>query len=266
MKTLRILPKLTYLCGLFVVASYVSSCSEDDSNPDPKAEECIKTCDSGFVLNKDTCECEKEEACNKTCSDDLILNTDTCECEAFVAKVIDVDASIATLTDDWKKQTTINDYSGEGYIVWEGPGLAWKGNIGAVGKLNYTIDVPRAGTYLFQWRSYIAKKAASNPGSEHNDSWLKFPDADDFFAVRNGSTIYPKGSGKTPNPAGESGNGFFKVYMNQVDTWSTASNTSDNNAHKIYVTFNEAKTYTVEIAARSDFHAIDSFKLTEQKP
>ncbi|TGV02609.1 hypothetical protein [Flavivirga rizhaonensis] len=263
MKTLKTVSALTILSVLFI---FISCSSSDDSESDPKTEVCTKTCDKGFVLNTDSCECEKE-VCTKTCDGNFILNADTCECEEFIAKVIEVDASVVTLTEDWKKRTTIADYTGEGYIVWEGPGQTWKGNIGEVGKLTYTIDVPKAGTYLFQWRSYIAKKADVDPWAEHNDSWLKFPDADDFFAERvGGSILYPKGSGKSPNPAGENGNGFFKIYMNDVDKWSITTSTSDSNAHQIYVTFNEAKAYTVEIAARSDFHAIDSFRLTEQKP
>ncbi|NMH87931.1 hypothetical protein [Flavivirga algicola] len=261
MKTLKKLSLAMVLSGLFLLFS----CSGSDSHPDPKSEDCTKTCSTGFILNTDTCECEKE-ACTKTCDGNFILNADTCECEEFVAAVIEVDASVVTLTGDWKKRTSIADYTGEGYIVWEGPGQTWKGNIGEVGKLTYTIDVLKAGTYLFQWRSYIAKKADEKPWAEHNDTWLKFPDADDFFAKRDGNTLYPKGSGKTPNPAGENGNGFFKVYMNDVDKWSMISSTSDNNAHQIYATFNEAKKYIIEIAARSDFHAIDAFKLTEQKP
>ncbi|AUP80521.1 hypothetical protein [Flavivirga eckloniae] len=264
MKKLR-----TFLATLSILSGFLIalSCSSNDSDPDPKLETCTKTCEDGFILNADDCECEKE-ACTKTCDGNFILNEDTCECEEFIAAVVEVDASDVTLVGDWKKRTTIDGYTGEGYIVWEGPGQTWKGTVGEVGKLTYKINIEKTGTYLFQWRSYIAKKAAVDPWAEHNDTWLKFPDADDFFGRKAGSTIdiYPKGSGKSPNPAGENGNGFFKIYMNDVDKWSMISSTSDSDAHQVYVTFNEAKEYTVEIAARSDFHAIDSFKLTQQKP
>lgn len=260
MKTLKTLFILTILSGFLIVFS----CSSSDSEPDPNANivPCTTTCTLGFELNTNTCECE----CNTTCATGFVLNIDTCECEEFIPTVIAVDACATTLVESWVKRTTITDYTGDGYIVWEGPGLTWTGNIGEVGKLTYTIDVPKAGTYLFQWRSYIAKTADVDPWAEHNDSWLKFPDADDFFAQKNGSTLYPSGSGNSPNPAGENGNGFFKVYMNDLNAWSTVSSTSDNDAHQIYVTFDEEREYTVEIAARSNFHAIDSFKLTEQQP
>jgi len=260
MKPFKTLSILTILSVFLIVFSCSSNDSEADPNSGSAIEECTTSCGPNFEVNPTTCECE----CNRTCSAGFILISETCECEEFVPKVIEVDACATTLIGEWKKRTTITDYTGEGYIVWEGPGLTWTGNIGEVGKLTYTIIVEKPGTYLFQWRSYIAKIADVDPWAEHNDSWLKFPDADDFFAKKGGSTLYPSGSGQTPNPAGENGNGFFKVYMNDVDKWSLISSTSDNDAHQIYITFNEAKAYTVEIAARSNFHAIDSFKLIEQ--
>lgn len=229
---------------------------------------CTKTCDAGFILNEDTCECEKEP-CTKTCDAGFELNSDTCECEEiFVANVVNIDASDITVINDWKIKTTIADYTGNGYIVWEGPAQFWKdaSKIGTLGKLTYKVNIPRAGTYLFQWRSYIAKMAATNPATEHNDSWLRIPDANNFYAQKGTSILYPKGSGKTPNPAGENGNGFFKGYMNTVNKWTNGTYTSDHNSHGIYATFNEAKEYTIEISPRSNYHAIDSFKLIEQEP
>ncbi|WP_299552388.1 hypothetical protein [Seonamhaeicola sp.] len=236
--------------------------SEDCScEPEP----CTKTCDSGYTLNSNSCECE----CTKTCPSGFTLNTASCECEEdFVANVIEVETESITVIDDWKERTTIADFSGDGYIIWEGPNQFWRGeaNIGAAGRLTYKINIPRAGTYQFNWRSYIGKVDPSNPTTEHNDSWLRFPDADDFYGKRDGSIVYPKGSGKTPNPAGENGNGFFKVYMNTGNAWTWTTGTFDNNFHSIFVRFDEAKEYTVEIAARSDHHAIDKFRLTEQEP
>lgn len=230
-------------------------------------EPCTKTCETGFVLNNDTCECEKE-ACTKTCDSGFTLNADTCECEEdFVASVIEVEIESVALVGDWKKKTDINGYSGDAYFVWDGPNQFWKGpeNIGKVGLLSFEVEITKPGTYLFQWRSYIAKKDPQKPNTEHNDSWLKIL-ADDFYAVRETSTVYPKGSGKTPNPEGENGNGFFKAYMNTNDTWTWTTGTYDNNFHQIYARFDEAKIYTIEIAPRSSYHAIDKFKLIQQEP
>ncbi|ARV16535.1 hypothetical protein [Polaribacter sp. SA4-12] len=279
-------PKFLNLFKSFIYLSLVVvfiSCGTSSSDEE---ESCIKNCPVDFSLNEDTCECEpipctttcasdetlnedscecEPTPCTLTCASDEILNEDTCKCEVFVARVIEIDAAMVTLTDDWKIKKDIADYTGDGYVVWEGPGQTWKGTVGEKGQLTYKVTIPKAGTYLFQWRSYIAKKAADDAWAEHNDSWLKI-ESDDFFAKKDGSILYPKGSGKSPNPAGENGNGFFKIYMNTLDQWSTISSTSDNNAHQVYAKFDEEKEYTVIIAARSDYHAIDSFKLIEQKP
>ncbi|WP_282134245.1 hypothetical protein [Seonamhaeicola maritimus] len=269
---------------LFLIT--ICSCSGGDSGNDEQAT-CTKTCPSGFILDPNSCECEPEP-CTKTCESGFTLNTENCECECtktcptgftlnttnceceedFVANVIEIEAESVAVVEDWKERTTISEFSGDGYIIWEGPNQFWKGeaNIGAAGRLTYKINIPRAGTYQFQWRSYIGKVDPSNPTTEHNDSWLRLPDADDFYGKRDASIVYPKGSGKTPNPSGENGNGFFKIYMNTGNAWTWTSGTFDNNFHSIYARFDEAKEYTVEIAARSDHHAIDKFKLIEQEP
>ena len=186
----------------------------------------------------------------------------------FVAEVIEQDVSVATLTGDWKKKTDIAGFTGDGYIVWEGEALFWKGeeNIGKTGLLSFKINIEKPGTYKMQLRTYIAKKDPKKPNTEHNDTWVRVPDADNFFAQKQESIVYPKGSGKTPNPAGENGNGFFKSYMNLNDKWTYTSGTFDHNFHEIFATFNKAGKYTIEIAPRSNFHAIDGFKLTQQKP
>ncbi len=256
-------PKEEATCTKICSTGFTLNSSSCECEPEP----CNKTCETGFTLNQDDCECN----CTKTCDAGFNLNTDTCECEevvAFVPEIIEIETETATLSADWKERTTIEDFSGDSYIVWEGPDQFWKGeaNIGNAGRLTYKINIQKTGTYQFEWRSYIAKVAPTNPNTEHNDSWLRFPDAEDFYAQKGTSTVYPKGSGKSPNPAGENGNGFFKIYMNTGGAWTWTSGTFDNNFHSIYVRFDEAKEYTVEIAARSSFHAIDKFRLTEQEP
>ncbi len=278
--------KLKYLLSIAIIILIAFACSSESTNGEQQEAECIKTCDTGFTLNQDTCECEKDPCtltcdtgftlnndtcqceCTKICESGFTLNAETCECEEdFVANVIEVEIESVEAIESWKKKTDISDFSGEAYFVWEGPNQFWKGeaNIGKVGKLTFKVDIPRAGVYLFQWRSYIAKKDPAKPSTEHNDSWLKIL-SEDFYAIRDASTVYPKGSGKSPNPEGENGNGFFKIYMNTNDMWTWTSGTFDNNFHTIYARFDEAKEYTIEIAPRSAYHAIDKFKLTEQEP
>ena len=235
---------------LFSLATF--SCSGDDNDTTPE--------------EKETPVAEKpKEDPPKDDDDDKDNNDDD---EPFVAAIIEQDVSTATLTGDWKKKTDITDYTGEGYIVWEGPAQFWKGeaSIGKTGLLSFKINIEKPGTYKVQLRTYIAKKDPKTPNTEHNDTWVRLPDADDFFAQKDDSIVYPKGSGKTPNPAGENGNGFFKSYMNLNDKWTYTSGTFDHNFHEIFATFSEAGEYTLEIAPRSNFHAVDGFKLTQQKP
>jgi len=100
-----------------------------------------------------------------------------------------------------------------------------------------------------------------NSGS-HNDTWLRFNDAADFYAQKEASIVYPKDTGKTPNPEGASKDGWFKIYRsgNNLD-FKWQSSTFDNNGHDIFVVFESPGIYTMEISARSSGHGIDKFVL-----
>ena len=118
-----------------------------------------------------------------------------------------------------------------------------------------TIEIKNPGKYRFQWRNTYGK--GSNT-TEHNDSWLRFPDASDFYAEKGSSKVYPIGSGKTPNPAkGGGSKGWFKVWMSGSGDWSWYSRTWDSNAHFIYVEFDQPGSYTMEISGRSQYHLLD---------
>ncbi|WP_282179414.1 hypothetical protein [Maribacter stanieri] len=49
--------------------------------------------------------------------------------------------------------------------------------------------------------------------------------------------------------------------MNRVGEWLWRSNTSDNDPHNIFVKFDDAGIYTMEVSGRSKFHALDRFVL-----
>ncbi len=165
-----------------------------------------------------------------------------------------------TLFDDaWKLNKDGDITSGKGYMVWTGeqslqtPGL---------GLATYTITIGTSGTYRFLWKSAVKM---GNSGSDHNDTWLRFPDAADFYAQKDASIVYPEGSGKTPNPEGATAEGWFKVYRSGNDLdFKWQANTFDNNAHAIYVSFDEPGNYVMEISARSSGHAIDQFVLFQE--
>ncbi len=161
---------------------------------------------------------------------------------------------------DWDFNTNEPNFSGNGYRVWSGPqSFSNPGN----GLVQFKIQIQNPGTYRFVWRTAVT---IGNNGTEHNDTWLRFDDADDFFGMRsNGSVVFPRDRGKTPNPNGSSKDGWFKVNRSGNDLgfkWEAL--TSDNDGHNIFVTFNSPGTYTMEVSARSSGHAIDKFVLFQE--
>lgn len=167
---------------------------------------------------------------------------------------------------EWSLENTISGFSDEGYLVWTGE--TFLGNPGN-GLLTYNIRISTPGTYRFIWRSYIT---IGDQNGEYNDSWLRIPDADHFYGMRNdGHIVYPKGTELDPipesegqastEPEGAGADGWFKVYMNTLNQWAWISRTSDNDAHNIYVVFDNPGDYTIEISGRSMGHAIDKFVL-----
>ena len=162
----------------------------------------------------------------------------------------------AKFADDWKLKNDGEGFSGKGYMVWEGE--QHLGNPGN-GKVSFNIKISEAGTYSFLWKSAV--KMGDN-GTEHNDTWLRFADADDFYAKKGESIVYPKDIGKTPNPEGASKDGWFKIYRSGQDLdFKWQARTFDNDAHDIFVVFDSPGTYTMEVSARSSGHGIDKFVL-----
>ncbi|MDT0607806.1 Ig-like domain-containing protein [Croceitalea rosinachiae] len=157
----------------------------------------------------------------------------------------------------WVEKNSISGFSGTSYLEWEGGDNF---NSPGIGLITTQIQINSPGTYLFRWRSKVGE---GNNSTESNDSWLRFPDADDFFGEKNnGSIVYPNGSGKTPNPNGSSSDGWFKVFLSGTTDWTWSTNTSDNDSHKIYVSFDKPGTYTLEIAGRSNHHLLDRIVLS----
>ncbi|MBS9461146.1 hypothetical protein KIM67_01895 [Flagellimonas sp. 389] len=171
--------------------------------------------------------------------------------------LVNVEFENAEFSGDWELQSTDADHTGEGYMVWTGnQSLGNPGN----GLTTFKINITNTGTYQFIWRSSV--KTGDN-GTEHNDTWLRFDDADDFFGEKgDGSIVYPAGRDKSPTPEGSSKDGWFKIYRSGNDIgFKWQARTSDNDAHDIFVKFDTPGTYTMEISARSSGHAIDKFVL-----
>jgi len=216
---------------------------------------------SAFILSTSIINCSSEDGDTSTVD---IKKEEPKKAEP-VANIV-IQAESIELNGDWKLRNTIEGSKGDGYIIWEGQDRAWKGNIGNIGKLSYKVQIDTPGKYNFKWRSIIGKLADKDPWAEHNDSWLKFPDAKDSYTLNGTRKHYPNGSGKTPNGiAGENGNGFFKVFMNDTKNWQTIASTWDKKGFPIFVEFDKAGEYTIEIAARDSFHTIDELVLIYQK-
>lgn len=157
---------------------------------------------------------------------------------------------------NWNIKTDFEGYTGAGYLSWDGNNNF---NSPGNGLLSTQIKINTPGTYRFRWHSKVGN---GDNSTEHNDSWLRFPDASNFYGEKNGQRVYPVGSGQTPHPQGSSSDGWFKIYLSGTTNWTWSTQTSDNDAHQIYVEFDTADIYTMEISGRSKDHLIDRITLS----
>jgi hypothetical protein len=168
-------------------------------------------------------------------------------------------------SDGWEFETG-RDATGAGYLNMLAPQAAWKpANIKEIIKVRIKINNP--GRYQFQWRNLITKPGV--PSTEHNDSYLKIY-ADKFYGQKEQNIVCPKQleaenncvpAGRTL--AGEAAQGYFKIFRSgsPIDEWKWSTYTSDSDGHTVFAEFDSAGEYEVEIANRSDYHAIDRFVL-----
>lgn len=180
----------------------------------------------------------------------------------FIEKdgLVNVEFEDSEFSGEWKLRKDETSFSGKGYMVWEGDQhLGNPGNAMAT----FNIKIANPGTYQFLWKTAVK---TGNSGTDHNDSWLRFADADDFYAQKDDSVVYPKDTGKTPNPEGASKDGWFKIYRSGNDLdFKWQAKTFDNNAHDIFVKFENPGTYSMEVSVRSSGHGIDKFVLFKDR-
>lgn len=207
-------------------------------------------------------------ACSKDSSaeEDILPETNTFEkapcndTSAFVFNETEgrvmVEFENAVFPDNWKLKNGGAGFSGKGYMVWQGQQYFHDpGN----GSATFKIRITNTGRYRFLWNSAV--KSGDN-GTEHNDTWLRFATAKNFYAQKGDSRVFPKGTGKTPNPEGASKDGWFKIYRSGSDLgfkWQAL--TYDNNGHEVFMVFDTPGVYEMEVSARSSGHAIDKFLL-----
>ncbi|WP_375324239.1 PKD domain-containing protein [Flagellimonas sp. GZD32] len=178
--------------------------------------------------------------------------------DAYVEEngLVIIEAENLNINSNWSIETSESGYSGSGYLYNHVDSFNTPGN----GVITAEIEITTPGKYRFQWRNNIGIIDPDDPTTEHNDAWLRFPDADAFYGQSGGSFVYPHGSGDFPNPNGAGANNWFKVYANTL-AWNWTSNVSDNDPHQVYVEFNNPGTYTMEISSRSEGHLIDRIAL-----
>jgi hypothetical protein len=232
--------RLTLLFSPFLFFLFLTSCNKDDDNDGAKPS----------MLTPPSFECP-ENGTPVFVEDSGLVKVD------FVA----ADYS----ETNWSFNTDIPGYSGQGLLVWDGPSSM--GNPGN-GLLTFKVQITTPGTYRFLWRSKITM---GNNNTEHNDSWLRIPDAAHFYGMKNnGHIVYPKETELPPipesadqnntTPNGAGADGWFKIYMNNLD-WKWQASTSDHDAHNIYAVFTHPGMYAIEVSGRSEGHGIDSFVL-----
>ena len=157
-------------------------------------------------------------------------------------------------TTGWETNNTVVSNKNIQYIYGLNEYLSAPGNR----KLTYKIKISNPGTYRFVWHSKVGMGTSS---TDHNDTWLRIPDASLFFASKNGLILRPKGVCTSDCPEGAGKDGWFKTYSNGTTNWTWTTSTNDNNPYPIYAKFDNPGTYTVEISMRSDYQFLDRFVL-----
>jgi len=159
----------------------------------------------------------------------------------------------------WELRYDMPGYSGYGFFEWKGGN---KFSSPGSGLLNYKVWINTPGTYRFHWRCKVGK---GSDFTEHNDTWLRFPDAAGFYAVSESDTVRPHGVCSDDCPQGAGSQGWFKVYSSGTAQWTWSSRTSDHDPHNIRADFDTAGIYTIQLSGRSDNHFVDRLVLFHEE-
>ncbi|MEM9074066.1 MAG: hypothetical protein AAGE52_36575 [Myxococcota bacterium] len=199
-----------------------------------------------------------------------------CDYESRAGMIV-IEAENLTLSEAWMIGTENAGFTGTGYIEWTDRSF---NNDQTNGPISAELRFAEAGLYRLQWHTRIGR--GSNP-TEHNDVWVRFADAADFYGLDGPSDaedrVYPRpvcdddgfmdGIRAMPNvaeatcPNGSTGMGYFKVYSSGARDWRWSAFTSDNDAHDIMIQIDAPGVYTMEIAARADFSQLDRIVIHE---
>jgi len=173
------------------------------------------------------------------CLPGLLLWGNSAVSQTFVESggFVSFEAEAAAISGDWSLSTELGHFSGESYIVWDGPDFFNKANAGQ-GTIGYQFEITTPGNYELRWRSRIAH---GNNNTESNDTWVRFPSG--------------------VNVAGEEPLfGWTKVHMGHAGAWFWDAKTNDHTGVNVRQYF-PAGLHTLEISGRSNGHAIDKMAL-----
>jgi len=172
--------------------------------------------------------------------------------------LIIIEAEQTKLSQDWVASTNAPDYSGSGYIYWQGDQFL---DESGQGEISYPIQIQTSGTYRINWRMLVGK---GDDVTDHNDIWLKIKGAQIYGKKPDGHQVMPRPICETNKsfdcPNGNSTNGFFKVYGQDLKfVWQ--AHTSDNDGHALFVDFKKPGQYELIINARSSYCFLDKIIL-----
>lgn len=229
----------------------------EDMDPD---EDTSQVVDSGDPdLSQDT-------------GEDVAIDLPTPECDfEAVNRIVVIEAENLPLIEDWAVATENAGYTGAGYIDWLGPSF---NNDPTHGVMEVKIRITEPGRYQLQWHTRIGNGTNT---TEHNDSWVKFPDADDYYGLKGdpGAEIRRYWKPACDDPAlmaqieanadvdvancamGSTRDGWMKVYSSGANDWRWSAFTSDNDGSAVSAEFGSPGVYTFSMAARADRNLID---------
>ena len=172
--------------------------------------------------------------------------------------LLTIEAEKTTLSQNWNTAAEAPNFSGSGYIYWSGDQYLDKSG---QGEITYPIQIQTPGTYRITWRMMVGK---DDDVTNHNDNWLKINGAQIYGKKPDGHQVLPRPICENNKdfdcPNGNSTNGFFKVYGQDLKfIWQ--AHTSDNDGHALFVDFKKSGQYQLIINARSSYCYLDKIVL-----
>ncbi len=197
-----------------------------------------------------------------------------CDFEAQNGIVV-IEAESLPLNENWQIGTD-GDIT---YIEWTGSS---HNNDPTHGVMEVEIRITEPGRYQLQWYTQIGMGTNT---TEHNDAWVKFPDAADYYGLKGEAGAEIRRYWKpiceddtamaeieampevdTASCAeGSTRDGWMKVYSSGATDWRWSARTSDNDASNVMAEFPQAGVYTFAMAARADFSRYDRILLHREE-